>query len=391
MSPVNIHRGHKLEVTGGELVAGGASLVRIEGLPLFVHGIFPGDLAVIEVTETKKGYARGELIEVVAPGPLRREEPCPIAQECGGCDWTSLRLDHQLAAKEQILVETLRRIGKFDSASLPPIRVHPSPLNYRLRSRLHRDQATGAIGFFGRGSNDVVPLSDACEVVGPHLREAIDRVAVHANDKRASAVETFETDQRLAVTPVEAEPLPLSISVREFRYRLTSRSFFQVNRHLLGTLIDLVMRDAQQCRERDLAFDLYGGVGFFALPLAGSFARVVTVESDPISSRFARENTHSVQAVTVVQRRVEDFLAGRRDKPRFVVIDPPRAGASLEVIGRIGADTGERISYLSCDPVTFARDAMWLASSGWQLVSLDLVDLFPNTHHIETFGSFVRT
>src|SRR5437016_4400442 len=154
--------GDEITVEPAELVAGGAALARVDGFPIFATNIFPGDLARVRLFEVKKGFARADLVELLTPSPLRRAAPCPIANECGGCDWTALRLEAQLRAKERILRESLRRIGKFQS--IPPITLHPSPLNYRLRSRLHRDG--DAVGFYAMRSNRVVPLVRECEVVG---------------------------------------------------------------------------------------------------------------------------------------------------------------------------------------------------------------------------------
>ena len=160
----------------------------------------------------KKGFARAQLVRVVTPSALRRAAPCPIAEECGGCDWTALRLDAQLLAKKRILTESLRRIGKMNAH--PPITIHPSPLNYRLRSRLHRDG--DAIGFYAMGSHRVVPLAPECEVVG---------IETARNPMEGS---TWEIDGHVVRGDQEQ-----TIRVDQFTYRLSTASFFQVNRHLL--------------------------------------------------------------------------------------------------------------------------------------------------------------
>src|SRR5881394_584283 len=159
--------GDEIVIEPSELVAGGAALARVDGFPIFATNVYPGDVARVRLTEVKKGFARAELVRIDKASALRRAAPCPIAGECGGCDWTALRLDAQLTAKKRILTESLRRIGKIHEH--PPIAVHPSPLNYRLRSRLHRDG--DAIGFFATGSHRVVPLARECEVVGLATRE----------------------------------------------------------------------------------------------------------------------------------------------------------------------------------------------------------------------------
>src|SRR5436305_6654269 len=157
-----MNAGDEITLTPAELVAGGAAIARVDGFPIFVMNVYPGDVAVVRLLEVKKGFARASLSRLVTPSPLRRAAPCPIAEECGGCDWTALRLDAQLRAKERILRESLRRIGKIKAP--PPVALHPSPLSYRVRSRLHREG--DKVGFYAMRSNDGVPLARECEVVG---------------------------------------------------------------------------------------------------------------------------------------------------------------------------------------------------------------------------------
>lgn len=357
-----------MTIEPAELVAGGDALARIDGFPVFVANVYPGDVARVRLVEVKKGFAKGDLVEIVTPSPWRRAMPCPIANECGGCDWTSLRLDKQLEAKQRILTESLRRIGKFDVSTLPPIRVHPSPLNYRLRSRLHRDG--DAIGFYAMRSNRVVPLAKECEVVGL------------ATARAPQEGELWEVDGTII-----RDETDLTLHVDAFTYHLSTRAFFQVNRHLLGTMIRLVSEHASRTKHKRTAIDLYGGVGFFTLPIAQHFQRVTMIEGSPVSARYARRNVP--RNVKVIEAPVEREVQRLQDAD-FLFLDPPRAGARREVIDAVGAKAQETIAYLSCDPVTFARDAGRLTASGWRLSTLDLLDLFPNTHHVETLSSFER-
>ncbi|HEX6639565.1 MAG TPA: TRAM domain-containing protein [Thermoanaerobaculia bacterium] len=360
--------GDVITIEATELVAGGDALARVDGFPIFVSNIFPGDVARVRLVEVKKGFAKADLVDVVTPSAQRRAAPCPVADECGGCDWTALRLDRQLEAKRRILSESLRRIGKLDVATLPEIQTHPSPLNYRLRSRLHRDG--DAVGFYAMRSNRVVPLARECEVVGVETA----RVAPEG--------EVWEVDGVLLGGEQE-----LTLTVDAFTYRLHTRAFFQVNRHLLATMLRLVAAQAARTVNRQHAVDLYAGVGFFTLPMAKLFDRVTMIEGSPLSAHYARMNVP--WNVKVVEAPVEQHV-GRLGKANFVFLDPPRAGARREVITAVAEKTQERISYLSCDPVTFARDANRIAAEGWKLASLDLLDLFPNTHHVETLASFER-
>jgi tRNA/tmRNA/rRNA uracil-C5-methylase (TrmA/RlmC/RlmD family) len=360
--------GDEITISATELVAGGDALARVDGFPIFASNVFPGDVAVVRLLEVKKGFAKAGLVRLVTPSEWRRAEPCPIAGECGGCDWTVLRLDKQLDAKKRILTESLRRIGKMDVASLPPIAIHPSPLNYRIRSRLHRDGDD--VGFYAMRSNRVVPLSAACEVVGEKTRVT------------APAGISWEIDGNLITDERE-----ITIRAGDFAWDLSTRSFFQVNRHLHPTMIRLVTEQARRCNPKTLAIDLYAGVGFFTLPLAGEFERVIAVEGTKESADYAQRNVpHNVR---VIHAPVEEHVRNLEEAD-LIFLDPPRSGARRGVIDAVSEQAREMICFLACDPVTFARDASRLIASGWRLSSLDLLDLFPNTHHVETLASFER-
>jgi tRNA/tmRNA/rRNA uracil-C5-methylase (TrmA/RlmC/RlmD family) len=360
--------GEIITIEATELVAGGDAIARIDGFPIFASNVFPGDVARVRLYEVKKGFAKADLEELITPSEFRRAAPCPIANECGGCNWTALRLDKQLEAKRRILNESMRRIGKFDVATLPDITTHPSPLNYRLRSRLHREG--DAIGFYALRSNRVVPIVPECEVVGVETA------------RHPSEGEQWEVDGEIVRDERE-----LSITVDQYTFRVHTRAFFQVNRHLLGTMLRLVNDHASSTKGRHLAYDLYGGVGFFTVPIAQHFHKVMMIEGSPLATRYARMNLP--RHAKVIDAPVEHEMVKMRDAD-FVFLDPPRAGAQRNVIDTVAQRTKEKIAYLSCDPVTFARDAARLTASGWRLATLDLLDLFPNTHHVETLSSFER-
>jgi tRNA/tmRNA/rRNA uracil-C5-methylase (TrmA/RlmC/RlmD family) len=362
-----MNAGDEITIRATELVAGGDALARVDGFPIFTPSVFPDDVAVVRLIDVKKGFAKAHLVRIVEASPWRRVAPCPVADECGGCDWTALRLDKQLEAKQRILTESLRRIGKFDVKSLPPITVHSSPLNYRIRSRLHRDG--DVIGFYALRTNDVVPLPKECEVVGCETA------------KNPREGEQWEIDGRIYTEG------NFTIRVGGYSYQLSTESFFQVNRHLLDTMLQLVTAHADRVSSRDVAVDLYAGVGFFTLPLADRFARVFAIEGSAESAKYARRNVPA--NVVIVESPVERQVA-HIPEADFIFLDPPRAGARQEVIQVVGEKATEMVCYLSCDPVTFARDANRLTASGWRISTVDLLDLFPNTHHVETLASFER-
>src|ERR1051325_4183229 len=298
--------GDEITIEAGELVAGGEALARVDGLPVFVANVYPFDVARVRLTEVKKGFARAAMVEVITPSPLRRAAPCPIADECGGCDWTHLRLDAQLRAKERILRESLRRVGKI--AALPPVTLHPSPLNYRLRSRLHEEDGAG--GFYAMRSHRVVPLVPECEVVGVETA------------RHPVAGQSWELEGRVIT----------SGDLVIHGYHVSTETFFQVNRHLLSTMLALVSSLAGAVSTRRSAIDLYSGVGFFSRPLASLFERVTAVEGSPLSHEHAKRNVPS--NVRLVNAPVEEWVE-RMPRADFVFLDPPRSGAP-----RDGTDPG---------------------------------------------------
>lgn len=382
--------GELIEVTAMKLVAGGESIARVGTFPLFIPALYPGDTAEVEVTEVRKGFGRGKVIRLLRASPWRRAQPCPIADECGGCDWTALRLDRQLEAKREILLDSLQRVGKFDPLSIPVVHLHPSPLNYRIRSRLQISPGPDrSIGFFAARTNRVVPLAAECEVVGPEIIAHLDDLRQAALISDSASIETFESGSSLTISTNPSDDVPVSLRVRNFEYQLSTAAFFQVNRHLLGTMIDLVTAHASRTIARRRAIDLYAGAGFFTLPLGLIFEQVTGVESSSVSHRYGRLNATRLSNVRMVRENVEHFLS-KNQKADFVLVDPPRAGLAAGVAERLSSLDAEMICYLSCDPVTYSRDASRLGRHGWVLHSLDLLDLFPNTHHIETLSSFIR-
>ncbi len=194
--------------------------------------------------------------------------------------------------------------------------------------------------------------------------------------------EIWEVDGRLIDDVRE-----IAIDVDRYHFRLSTDVFFQVNRHLLATMLRLVRGHAERTVDRRRAVDLYAGVGFFTAPFAEVFERVVGVEGSGVAHHWALAN--AAANVEAVHAPIETWI-GNLPGAAFIFLDPPRSGAKPNVIDAIAKRAREVICFLACDPVTFARDANRLTASGWRLAALDLLDLFPNTHHVETLARFER-
>ena len=412
-------------------VYSGAGLARDEGKAIFVPFTLPGELVEAHIDEDRGSYANAELNAVLEASPARTAAPCPYFGECGGCHYQHAKYAAQVEMKVEILRESLERAHLKD---IPPIfAVQGEPLRYRNRIRLHVDRESSMLGYRRRGSHSNLEI-DECPIAAPVLAETLRTVQLCAGDWGLGAsfdeLEFFtDADQRAVLVTLlsgrskgeagkdlqqlwprlveavqkisgaavlssargkmqgamlaQCGQQSLTYRAAGEDYRVSLGSFFQVNRFLIDPLVELVVMD----RSGAVAWDLYAGAGLFARVLASRFGQVVAVEGAPSSVRDLRENlggnAHRVVAASTLEflRRAK---ASRQPKPDFVVVDPPRAGLGKEVTALLKEILPKHITYVSCDPATLSRDLKSLLDSGYQLTKLHMVDLFPQTFHLES-------
>ena len=438
-----------LQLTIEKLVYGGDGLARTppdeggRGKTVFLPFVLPGEEVEATLVESRPGFARARLEQVLTPSADRIAPDCPYFGECGGCHYQHISYEAQLRHKTEILRETLRRTAKLELQ--PDIQVHSAePWHYRNRSRLQVRHADGfKIGYFRYNSHDVLAV-EACPISSPLINQAIAAMwqlgragevsqSLHGvqffanHDDTQLLVEgyvspdsTVEECQRFAKALHSALPqvagvvcfvagamadearAPLTSARPKsiyavgaesidyhavgYDYRVSAGSFFQTNRFLIDTLVQTVTAG----RKGRAALDLYAGVGLFAQSLARNFDQVLAVEAAPQSFADLRHN--SPENVNCVRTTTEAFLAGRAAKlaPDFVVVDPPRAGLGEKAAGALGRMSVPYVTYVSCDPATLARDLRVLLESGFRVEQAHLVDLFPQTFHLETVLQLAR-
>jgi 23S rRNA (uracil1939-C5)-methyltransferase len=419
-----------MKLTIEKSIYGGAGLARSEGKAVFVPFALPGETVDAQITIDRGGYAEAELIDVLETSPARVDPACRYFGECGGCHYQHASYAEQLTMKKQILQETLERAHL---SNLPEIAtLSAEPFHYRSRARFQIDRATSKLCYKKRASHANL-LVDACPISAPILEEALKLFNANASRwqlaKHFNEVEIFTNAEQsgLLLTLwagsnagaanaalqkmwlVLEKDLPQCIGAAAFssergnqrsrmlasagdsslmyavagqNYRVSIGSFFQVNRFLIDPLVELVTREAAGT----LAWDLYAGVGLFARHLLSSFDHVVAVESAPSSVRDLRHNL-SGGSHRIVASNTFDFLrkehASREERPALVIVDPPRAGLGKEVTTLFGKLRPAHITYVSCDPATLSRDLKSLLDSGYSLKQLHMVDMFPQTFHLE--------
>ncbi len=360
-----------------KLVYGGEGLARLDGKVILTPFVLPGEVVRMETERAKNDLWRGRAIEILEPSASRVTPSCPYFQRCGGCQYQHINYPVQLEQKRAILREVLQRVGKIEFSHEIGI-ISGEPWQYRNRIQVHMEG--GHVGYFGQHSRDLIAI-DHCPIASPKLNEIIGKI----NAQASTALELFTNETDVQVNVVDRVPrqalsglasLGVTTPIEYNGFQVSRNSFFQVNRFLIDQLVECAVSEAQG----DWAVDLYAGVGLFSKKLAERFAKVTAVESG--SSSF-RDLTHNFTQ-ECVNANVEDYLAGLEKTPDFILADPPRAGLEKHAVKELARIRAPRITIVSCDPATLARDLRGLIAQNYRIQKITLADLFPQTFHLET-------
>lgn len=373
------------------MLPGGAGLGHAGGYTVLVGLAAPGDLLRVRIEKTKGKTAFASLVEVVRPSPQRVAPPCPYFGRCGGCDFQQLDYSAQLDAKVEIIRDCLRRIARLETLPEIPVTPAPRPWEYRGRAQWQHDPERRRLGYFERGSHRVCDVAK-CPVLVPALQETLDNLRSALRDGRASGdVHVFQAvagDTGVSVSPAAggAPAREVSRRILGHDYAFSADGFFQINHDLLPALITAAINDARG----QVALDLYCGAGLFTLPLADRFRQVTGVEANAAALSLAARNLGSagLNNARLACAPVGEWL-DREAQPGaavdFVLVDPPRTGLEDGVAHHLSHILRPaHIAYVSCDPATLARDLKVILGNGYEIESIRALDMFPQTHHVET-------
>ncbi|MEZ5401423.1 MAG: RsmD family RNA methyltransferase [Bryobacteraceae bacterium] len=329
------------------------------------------------------------------------EPACPHFTRCGGCHYQHATPEYQGKQKLEILREVLRRVGKVEAPD--GIRYLSGPAwEYRNRIQLHFDGQW--MGYHEAGSHTVVGI-EHCPVASPRLNESIAALRKMMGERRwprfLRSMELFTNEEEVQVNVLDsgskhlshaffewcAESMPGALSAAlEYpaageTFRVSHKSFFQVNRFLVDQLVETAIGRVSG----DRALDLYAGVGLFTIPLARRFPETVAVETVASAVTDLEHNAKRAGVtVSAVREGAERYLERVEQAPDLIVADPPRAGLGRGVTASLNRLQPQRLIIVSCDPSTLARDLAELTASGLRIESMTLLDMFPQTAHIET-------
>jgi 23S rRNA (uracil1939-C5)-methyltransferase len=394
--------GHDLELHTHGLAVGGDAVGRdTDGRVVFVAGALADETVRVRVRSSKRRFAHADLVEVVEPSPLRMRPACPhVERGCGGCGWAHLELDAQRGAKVDMVVEAMTRIGKVDP---PMVEAGPALASTGFRTTV-RAAVVDERGGFHRATSDDAVAVDSCRVTHPLVEQMLVEGRFSGADEvvlRAGA----RTGERLArVAPSAAEVvLPDDVlvvgadeltagrrawiheEIAGVRFRVSADSFFQARPDGAEALIRAVSDALDGTDPAAPMVDLYSGVGLFA-GTVGAGRPVVAVESSKSSSADAQINLAEADA-KVINVAVEQW---RPSSAEVVVADPPRSGLGQRGVAKVGATGAHRLALVSCDAGSLGRDAGLLVADGWTLDWARLIDMFPDTPHVEVVTRFSR-
>lgn len=375
--------GDEIEITIDAVALGGAGVGRYGKMVVFVPFTVDGDTVSVTIAVVKKRFATAEPQFVHTPSPFRVTPQCAAYTRCGACTYQHIVYDHQVTLKRQQVHDSLKRIGKFDNILVED--TIPSPQAYGYRGKADFHVSTGkaqerVIGFAARATNSIIDLK-RCEVV----HESINKALFLMRQQKPQA-------GRWSLWSVPADEDSESRIVRQVKGRemLVPRDgFFQANLYLTDILVDVV-EELCNLSGTETVIDGYCGSGLFSLFLAPRCGRLCGIEAEGNATRCAEENIKRAGIKSAVfytgdmARILREQFIRERIPVDIALVDPPRIGLEPDTIGALGTLKPPKIVYVSCYPATLARDLRALADSGYSIVRVQPLDMFPQTSHIET-------
>ena len=397
-------------------VFGGDCLSRLpDGRAIFVPFTLPGETVRVKITEEKKRFARGNLVEIINASTNRITPRCIYFGECGGCQYQHLDYTKQLSLKEKLLKDQFQRIGKMDNAPIQSIIPSPDPFNYRNHVQFHLSQ-DGELGYVHSDNKHLLPV-DECylpqdtinnlwPLINMEPDSGIYRMGIRQDSYNDLMVilegedpqpSQFSLDIPVSVvyTPPDARLTVLAgddhlnYTLFDHPFQVSARSFFQVNTPIAEGMIHYLL-DHLTLKKSINVLELYAGMGLFSAFLAREVNYLTAVESSGTACHDFTVNLAEYDNVSLYEAKTEEVLPSLSDHYDLLVVDPPRAGLASVVHDALKNIQPQQIAYISCDPATLARDSRKITEKGYHLTSVTPFDQFPQTAHIESISLFEK-
>lgn len=390
----------------------GRGIARINDKPFFIPNALPEEVVKVNVVEEKKKYGVGEVEEIIISSKKRIKPICPYFEVCGGCDLMHIRYEDQIQYKQEKVIEIMQKFAHIDSKVIKPIIFSNRPLNYRNKVTF---QVDNCVGFYGKKSYHLIPI-DYCYIATPKINEVlkqvkklplqhIEKVVVKTDEQIEEVMVILEINGMIEEQKVISTLKDVTTSIilkrgreektiygleylcfpiGDYQFEVSPSSFFQVNLEQCEKLYQKVVESAGITKE-DVVLDLYCGTGTIGIYISKFAKQVYGIELNPDAVRNALKNKKRNQITNI------EFVCGDcgkvvkklKLKPDIVIVDPPRKGLDKDTVTKLLSWNTRTIVYVSCDPITLARD-LNLLQEKYNVEMITPVDMFPNTYHVES-------
>ena len=399
----------------------GEGVARIDGKAAFIPFAIPGETVDVEIVEQKKSFLRARLEQVVMVSPDRVEPPCPHYFKCGGCSYQHVSYERQLELKRKVVQDSLQRIGAIE-VEVNPIPGMDNPWRYRNKVEWHVGREAGQLtmGYYMNDSRTLTGI-DSCLLISQSMQDYSNYIKARLSELRIpegcevilrqssanqemmlifvgtgsseidfakmlnyqEAASIYSIDQGVPQLHYGDTNLPETIF--DLEYQVSPLAFFQVNHQQTEKMMEIIKKFAQ-IGSADTVLDAFCGTGSIALALAGSAHRVVGVESFKAAIKDAKRNAfnNNITNCKFIKGACEDIISGLDEQFDVVILDPPRTGCKPALIEAIVQISPQRVVYVSCNPATLARDLKIFVQAGYQVQTVQPIDMFPQTGHVET-------
>lgn len=358
-----------MRVTIDKLDHHGRGITKIDGVTTFVSDALPSEEIEIEIIKEKKKYNEAKLMNVISASSDRRDVLCPYYEFCGGCNIMHMNYEFQLKFKKDKIEDILLRYAGLNVE----VSIEPSnEYHYRNKITVHNDGKT--MGFKKEKSNEIIKI-DKCLI-------SDDKINGYLNSIRDFSGEEFVIRTNGKDVISSKDDKMLMMTVNDMKFRIDINSFFQVNSYICGKVFEYILENINKC---NVALDLYSGVCTLGILISKKTNKVYSIEVNSYSYANAKENLklNNVNNVVLMNGKVEDIIKKIEDKVDLIVCDPPRSGMDKFTIETILKMEPREVVYMSCDPITLARD-LSLLKEKYNLVKIKAFDMFPNTYHVES-------
>lgn len=391
----------------------GRGIGRLNDKIIFVNNALPGEEVEVEITLEKKKYYEGKVIKIIKEGDERIKSVCPYFHECGGCDLLHMSYNNQLKFKQDKVIDILTKYSKIENIQSKIKNIIPSKNIFNYRNKV-TFQVKKDIGFYKRKSYELIPVSkcllvtDTTNKILNIIKENFDlidfdKVVIKDMGDRQVMLTIYlhnhnQVDKIMEIFGQKVESLNIFVKnnlcktndksniiakLSNFEFLVSSEAFFQVN---LDQTVNLYNKVLQYCelKPNDLVLDLYCGTGTIGIFLSRNSNKVLGIEINSEAIKNANENKklNNISNIEFMVGDTKDLIKKVNFKPNVIVVDPPRSGLDESVISDIIKLKPERLVYVSCDPMTLARDIS-LLNDKYEVIEVTPVDMFPNTNHVE--------